>query len=79
VVFLVCVVACAIAHLAIVVSSVSARASADASAAMPRQRALVEFMWALVPILALALVFTATWAHIRDRERHPPETMKVAQ
>ena len=78
VVFVVCVAACAVAHVAIVVSSVSARAS-TASPAVPRPRVAVEFIWALLPILALALVFTATWARVSDRERHPHETMKVAQ
>ena len=79
IVFLVCVVACAVAHVAILVSSVSARAAAESAAKVPRPRALVEFIWALVPILALALVLTATWSRVRDRgHRHPPETMKVA-
>ncbi len=78
-VFLVCVVAAALAHVAILVSSVSSRATENVSAAVPRPRALSEFVWALVPILALALVFTATWERVREREQHPPETMKVAR
>jgi heme/copper-type cytochrome/quinol oxidase subunit 2 len=78
VVFLVCAVACAIAHVAILVSSVSARATVDSATKVPRPRALAEFVWALVPILALALVLTATWTRIRDNHKHPPETMKVA-
>jgi heme/copper-type cytochrome/quinol oxidase subunit 2 len=80
VVFLVCVVACAVAHVAILVSSVSTRVSANASPSVPRPRILVELMWALVPILALALVFTATWSAVRENEqRHPPEVLKVAR
>ena len=82
VVFVVCVAASAIAHAAILVSSVSARLAADVSPTaphVPRPRILGEFLWALVPIVALALVFTATWARVRDREQHPPATMKVAQ
>ena len=81
VVFLVCVVACMVAHAAILLSSVSARAttSAPAAASVPRPRVFVEFLWALLPILALALVFTATWARVRDRDTHPPATMKLAR
>jgi hypothetical protein len=79
VVFLVCVVAAAIAHIAILVSSVSARVAANASSTVPRPRALAEFLWALLPILALALVFTATWTRVRDQHLHPPEILKVAK
>ena len=80
--FVVCVAACVIAHAAILFSTVSARTTANVSATaptVPRPRAFVELLWALVPILVLALVFTATWARLRDRETHPPATMKVAQ
>lgn len=79
VVFLVCVVAAALAHVAILVSSVSARARANASDAVPRPRALVEFLWALVPILVLALLFTATWERVRVKEAQPVELMKVSR
>ena len=83
VVFVVCVAACIIAHAAILLSSVSAPRNGAASTAqapsVPRPRAVSEFLWALLPILALALVFTATWARVRDRDQHPPATMKVAQ
>ena len=78
-VFLVCVVAAAVAHVAILISSVSARASTPPSADMPRPRIIVEFIWALVPILVLALLFTATWDRVREKETHPAETMKVAR
>lgn len=83
VVFVVCVAVCIIAHAAILLSSISARAVTDVSAAaplVPRPRAVSEFLWALVPIFALALVLTATWARVRDQDRpHPPALMKVAQ
>ncbi|MEK7401162.1 MAG: hypothetical protein AABZ80_02245 [Gemmatimonadota bacterium] len=79
VVFLVCAAACAVAHVAILVSSVSARTSAGASAQVPHPGAVSEFLWALVPILALALVLTATWSRVRDQHQHPPAMMKVAQ
>lgn len=82
VVFVVCVAACIVAHAAILLSSVSARTATAASTttpAVPRPRAVSEFLWALVPIFALALVFTATWVRVRDRESHPPATMKLAR
>jgi heme/copper-type cytochrome/quinol oxidase subunit 2 len=79
VVFIVCVVAAAVAHVAILVSTVSARVAADGAASVPRPRALVEIVWALVPILALALVLTATWSRVHEREKHPPEVLKVAR
>jgi heme/copper-type cytochrome/quinol oxidase subunit 2 len=79
VVFLVCVAAATIAHLAILVSSVSTRARVNASESVPRPRVLVEFVWALIPILALALLFTATWERVRARERQPAETMRLSR
>lgn len=79
VVFLVCVIAATVAHVAILLSSVSARVAANASPSVPKPRALAELLWALVPILALALVFTATWARVREQKQHPPEILKVAR
>ena len=82
VVFVVCVAACGVAHVAILLSSVSARTATDMSgstASVPKPRAVSEFFWALIPILALALVFTATWARVREQAQRPPATMKVAQ
>jgi H+/Cl- antiporter ClcA len=83
-VFVACVVACAAAHLAILVS-IARRpaASADAATALnvPRPRRGPEILWALLPSLALALVLTATWSRIRQQpaEHHPPAVMKVAR
>lgn len=78
VVFVLCAAACVVAHVAILLSTVSARARATAAADVPRPRAAVELVWALVPVVALAIVLTATWASIQER-REPRPTMRVAQ
>jgi len=77
VVFVLCVAACVVAHAAILVSSVSARSAAEGST-VPRPRPMIEFIWALIPIVALALVLTATWARVKEQHKHPPAAMKVA-
>lgn len=69
-VFAIAVLACAIAHVAIVLSVVR-RASSPASPDVPRPRLAVEILWALLPVVALALVLTATWERVRDREASP--------
>lgn len=79
VVFLICAVVCAVAHVAILLSSVSAHVRADLATHVPQPRAVVELAWALLPMLALALVLTATWARIRDRAPQPPAAMKLAR
>lgn len=81
VVFVLCAAACVVAHVAILLSTVSSRARATAATAaadVPRPRAAVELVWALVPVVALAIVLTATWAHIQERAV-PRPTMRVAQ
>jgi len=77
-VFVACAVACGVAHVAILVSTVRGRATAEI-ATLPRSRAAVEALWALVPVVVLALVLTATWARVRERPVRVPEVMKVAQ
>ena len=77
-VFVACAIACAVAHVAILVSTVRSRTAVDALN-MPRPRAVVEALWALVPVVALALVLTATYARVREQQPHAPEIMKVAQ
>ena len=78
IVFIVAVVASAVAHVVILVSVVR-RASDTVDAAVPRPRLVSEIVWALIPALALALVFTATWARVRDRETAPSAIMRVAR
>ena len=78
VVFVVCVAACIVAHIAILRSVVRARAVVASNAAVPRPNLLVEIVWALVPAIVLAFVLTATWSKIRQRPA-PPAIMRIAQ
>ena len=71
VVFILAVVASVVAHVVIMVLVVR-RASTVADANVPRPRLGLEIVWALIPALALALVFTATWSKVRDRVTRPP-------
>lgn len=75
VVFAVCAVACAVAHVAILRSVVrSAAARLPMEPGVPRSGLAIELVWAVLPMLALALVLTATWAKVRveSAPRHEP-------
>ena len=79
IVFLIAVVASAVAHVAIL-ASVVRRASGVVDAGVPRPRLATEIVWALIPALVLALVFTATWAKVRTRATENPGTiMRIAR
>jgi hypothetical protein len=78
VVFVIAVVACAVAHVAIV-ASVVRRATAVADTSVPRPRFVTEVVWALVPVLALALVLTATWVKVRERAVNDAAVLKIAR
>jgi hypothetical protein len=78
IVFVACAAACVVAHVAILLSTVRSRSAVDGPN-VPRPRPLVEALWALVPMIALALVLTATWARVREQRAPAPEIMKVAQ
>ena len=78
-VFLVCAVACVVAHVFILVSVVGRRAN-TASPAVPRPNLIVEVLWALLPAIVLALVLTATWQRVQERSQNKPGMMmRVAQ
>ena len=77
-VFVVCAVACAVAHVAIVISVVGRRAG-TVDPAVPRPRLIVEVVWALLPALILAFVLTATWHKVRDQAGQRPVIMKIAR
>lgn len=79
IVFVVCVAACLLAHVAILRSVVRSRAVVASDANVPRPNLLVEIVWALVPLIVLAIVLTATWAKIREGRSSPPVIMRVAQ
>ena len=77
-VFVACVGACAIGHLAILLA-VARRPAANLEPGVPRPRRALEILWAILPAIALAFVVTATWERVRDREAEPPVIMKVAR
>ena len=82
VVFVIGVIACAVAHVAILVSIVRRPrpAASEVAEHVPRPRQLVEVMWALVPIVALALVLTATWSRVKNNATPRPDVMmKIAK
>ena len=79
VVFVVCVVACLVAHIAILRSVARARAVVASGAQVPRPNLFVEIVWALVPAIVLAFVLTATWSKIRERPSPPPPIMRIAR
>ena len=77
-VFVVCAVACAAAHVAILRSVVSRRSAVSPD--VPRPRLAVELLWALLPAVILALVLTATWDRIRDESKAKPGVlMRIAR
>lgn len=78
VVFAIAVLACAVAHVAILMSVVR-RASAASSPDVPKPRLAIEVTWALIPAVVLALVLTATWQRIHDRESPSGVLLEVAR
>jgi len=68
-IFWIAAAACALAELAILRFSFAAR-SANRSELVPSASRGGEIAWALVPALALVLVFGATWRRIEAREGH---------
>lgn len=78
-VFALCALACLVGHVAIL-QSVLRKGTSQADPHVPRPRLLVELLWAIVPIVALAFVLTATWVRVRDHARPKPDMiMKVAR
>lgn len=78
--FAACAAACLLGHVAIL-RSVVHRGAAQADPAVPRPNFLIELVWAVIPIIVLAFVLTATWAKVRSApHHHPPEpVMEVAR
>jgi heme/copper-type cytochrome/quinol oxidase subunit 2 len=77
-VFAIAAVACAIAHVAILVSVVR-RASGPVSPEVPRPKLAIEIMWAMIPLIVLAFVLTATWDRVRERESPSGVLLEVAR
>jgi heme/copper-type cytochrome/quinol oxidase subunit 2 len=60
------VACCLIAQLFIVRSVLGARHLPNPDAQLPRARASLELMWAVVPALALAVLLLFTWRAIEE-------------
>jgi hypothetical protein len=74
IVFAVCAALCAIAHVAILRSVVRAASQrSPAEPGIPQPRFGLELLWAIVPMIALALVLTATWARVRVETPEPAQ------
>jgi uncharacterized membrane protein len=81
IVFALCAVACAVAHVAILRSVVrTASDRTPVEPGVPRPSFAIELAWAVVPMLALALVLTATWTKVRrDPAPQPEAILEVAR
>jgi heme/copper-type cytochrome/quinol oxidase subunit 2 len=81
IVFALCAAACFVAHVAILRSVLRSDAgNTPLEPGVPRPRIGVEVVWAVIPMLALALVLTATWARVQSHGAPPPEPiMEVAR
>ena len=75
IVFAGCAIACLIGHIAILRSVLRTAAAQPADAGVPRPRIGIEVVWAVLPMLALALVLTATWAKVRAADTPRPEVL----
>lgn len=76
IVFAACVAACIVAHVAILRSVIRSRSVAS-DPGVPRPKLLVEIAWALVPVIALAFLLTATWSRIQDRDGAPAPSLMM--
>jgi len=68
-IFWIAVVACAVAEVAILRSTIVAR-RANKSELVPASPRSGEIAWAVLPALALCAVLIATWQRIEARESH---------
>jgi len=66
--FWISVACCVVAQLLIVRSVIGARHVPRPDTELPRSRAGVELMWAIVPAVALVVLFVFTWRAIEWRE-----------
>lgn len=67
-IFWVAVVLCVIAHRYILRSAFAAGAAVDHSHTLPPVRRAVEFVWVLLPAIALVLLLFATWRAIGEHQ-----------
>ena len=73
IVFALCALACAVAHVAILRSVLRTATTRPTESGVPRPGLVAEIMWAVLPMLALALVLTATWVKVDRRDVPRPE------
>ena len=75
IVFALCAIACAVAHVAILRSVLRAATTRPTDSGVPRPGLVVEIVWAVLPMLALALVLTATWVKVERHHAPRPEAI----
>lgn len=70
-IFWVAVAGCAVAEIAIIISSIRSLSRADG------RNAARETVWALLPAIALSWLLVATWGEVRRADRHDHMTMPM--
>ncbi|HKR07715.1 MAG TPA: hypothetical protein VJS39_00880 [Gemmatimonadaceae bacterium] len=68
-IFWIAALACAVAEIAIL-RSIIAQRRAQNSTVIASSTPLAEIIWAIVPAIALAVLFIATWQRIETRHNH---------
>jgi len=66
------VACCALAQFFILRSVSAARRAAPPAATLPKQRAAVEMLWAVLPAVGLAVLLVFTWRAIRANGPEAP-------
>ena len=69
-IFWVAAAACMVAEVAILRFTFAARSAANKSELVPAAPRGGEIAWAIIPALALVLLFAATWNRINARRAH---------
>jgi heme/copper-type cytochrome/quinol oxidase subunit 2 len=77
--FWVSVACCLVAQLFIVRSVLGARHVPNPAANVPRARGSVEFLWAIVPAVGLAVLLVFTWRAVREHETISASTAVTAR
>ena len=71
------VACCLVAQLFIVRSVLGARHVPNPAAHVPRARGSMEFLWALAPAVALAVLLVFTWRAVREHQATSAATISV--
>jgi heme/copper-type cytochrome/quinol oxidase subunit 2 len=75
--FWVCAAACLVAHVGILRSVVHRSGREASSPDVPRPNVVVEIIWAVVPMVVLAVVLLATLPHVRHQAYMPHHDMST--